>query len=306
MSMFFNKVKHWRFLKMATHTFTPHPIFAALLKAGNELGGVQWQSESEMQRYFLSKLYYPHLSEIEQFSDTELRSWVSEVADELNKILSTEGFDIQLDELQNNEIGVVAILNLLIEWLERGAPVSIRNSNGVYPGVKIQQERIDGHDTFIPYYNSHYSHPIAMISAKNGDTVWMTVADKEIAGFELFKHIEQIRNNLFVYPEQTFVHFPMIDLDHQSDISWLIGLPHTGDGHITQAMQQTKFKMNERGAHLKSAVAIATLRGMIPRASEIIIDKPFYLWIERPNVKLPIICAYMDYDVWKDPKGLSM
>ena len=292
---------------MATHTFTPHPIFAALLKAGNEFGGVQWCSESKLQKYFLSKLYCPHLSEIERFSDTELRSWVSEVADELNKILSTEGFDIQLDELQNNEIGVVAILDLLLKWIKRGVKIDIQGLNNiVYPGVKIQQERIDGRDTFISCHSTNHKHPIAKVSTKNGDTVWMTIADEEITGFELFEHIEQIQKNISVNSRRTFVHFPMINLDNQPDTSWLVGLPHTGGGCITQAMQQTKFKMNEEGAHLKSAVAIATLRGIAPKESGITINKPFYLWIERPNVKLPIICAYMDYDVWKDPKDLNM
>jgi hypothetical protein len=294
---------------MTTQTFTPHPIMAALLQASHSLGAVQWSANTSLQEYFI-KLYNSNLDDIEHFSDTELRSWASESARELNKILSNEGFDIQLDELQNNEIGVVSILDILLKWLKIGQELPINgHDEHKYPGVKIKSEFVENRSTFLAGINSkEYTQQIAILNTTNGDVVYMTIADKgELKGFELLEHILSIKKNIEPDIRPKFVHFPMIDLNHQPDISWLIGLPHSGGGYITQALQQTKFKMNHEGAHLKSAVAIAVMRSLSPQIeSGIIINTPFYLWIERPSVKLPIICAYMDYDVWKDPSSLDM
>ncbi len=292
---------------MATHTFVPHPIFEALLKASRELGGVQWNSISEIQKYFLSELYNPHSVEVGKFSSEELRSWASEVADELNKILSDEGFDIRLDELQENEIGVVAILDILLDWLKEGIKLKLYSDDIAYPGVRINSSMVEGYSTFLSGVNcKNYDQRIAMLRTQKNDVVYMAIADKELGDFKLFKHIMNIRQNIAPDVRPVFVHFPMIDLDHQPDVNWLVGMPHTGGGQITQAMQQTKFKMNEKGAHLKSAVAIVAKRGMSPAEHGIVIDKPFYLWIERPGIELPIMCAYMDRDVWSDPGNLDM
>jgi len=230
---------------MATHTFVPHPIFAALLKASHALGGVQWISNTEKQKFFLAELYNKHLQDVEKFSESELRSWASEKARELNQILSDEGFNIQLDELQNNEIGVVAILDVLLEWLKEGQKLELFSNDTTYPGVKMDNSHVNGLHAFLSGVNrTDYAQQIAMLPTKNGDVVYMTIADKELDGFELFKHIMDIRQNIVHDVRPEFVHFPMINLNHQPNISWLIGLPHTANGHITQAMQQTKFKMN--------------------------------------------------------------
>ena len=79
----------------------------------------------------------------------------------------------------------------------------------------------------------------------------------------------------------------------------------TGDGDsISQALQQTKFKMNQFGARVKSAVAIAVSRAM-SREVGLDIDQPFYLWIERDGVTVPVMYAYLDQEDWKDPGNLS-
>ena len=94
--------------------------------------------------------------------------------------------------------------------------------------------------------------------------------------------------------------------------SWLIGMRTTmGEGHqeavISQALQQTKFKMNQLGARVKSAVAIGISKtsASIEILEPIIINKPFFLWIERPGLSFPLMYAYIDEANWKNPGDLS-
>ena len=35
------------------------------------------------------------------------------------------------------------------------------------------------------------------------------------------------------------------------------------------------------------------------------IDKPFYLWIERPGMSIPLFTAYIDPIDWKKPDTLT-
>jgi len=69
---------------------------------------------------------------------------------------------------------------------------------------------------------------------------------------------------------------------------------------ITQALQQTKLRMNEEGARAQSAVAIGVLRGCLP-TYDYVIDWPFLFWITRPGISKPLFVAYVTEDDWKNP-----
>ena len=58
--------------------------------------------------------------------------------------------------------------------------------------------------------------------------------------------------------------------------------------------------MDLTGVKVESGVGMTMkYRGMGPRAY--MIDKPFVLWIERPNVKVPIFAGILAEDCWKEP-----
>ena len=74
------------------------------------------------------------------------------------------------------------------------------------------------------------------------------------------------------------VRFPMVDLDITNDIGWLKDMSTATKNRdipaeITQAVQQIKIKMNEKGARFQSATAMAvTLKCVnIPKEDLIII-----------------------------------
>lgn len=199
-------------------------------------------------------------------------------------------------------------MDILLKWAQEGTPTTIKYDNQEFPAVSMAKNGFE-----VSQSNS-YGEPILKLTSKNGDIVYITIAEKSLGSFELLEFIQALskvpKNE--ITQEYTKTTFPMVDLNHKTDISWLLGLGtyklrNEGFYAITQALQQTKFKMNEKGARAQSAVAIAIEKACIePEPLKILeIDKPFYLWIERPGMNLPIFTAYIDSSDWKNPGMLS-
>jgi len=277
------------------------PIIKALCVASQFLSidPSAWMAVNATQTHFLQH-HFSKRTELSKFANDELKAWASWDADELNAILKKEGFAIKLEPFDSKTFGVVSILDLMVEWQYKGEKSTIESNATNYPGVYMKK----GFQTFD---SSAHAEPIICITTKSGDKVYMTVADSSVENFELLtliKHIKAQMHQNYIYD---FIEFPMIDLDQTADIAWLLGMELTKNWYISQALQQTKLKMNEVGAHVKSAVAIAVTLKCCPRPSEgIIINKPFYLWIERPGLTEPLFAGYITQENWKDPQGLDL
>lgn len=292
-----------------TQTITLWPIIKALLQAALFLSpgtstppenwNKQWQPANETQQLFVHN-YLAQYTDISKFKPDELKAWASKNYQELNDILAKEHFAIRLEPFPTNGFGMVAILDVMMEWLAPGTSKKITTKdNKTYAGVEIERG-------FTIFTSSHHAHPIACIQTKSGDTVWFTIADKTRSNFDLLQYIHTIANNIQEDNQYQSVMFPKIDLDQQPDITWLLRMSYAGY-FIAQAKQQTKLKMNEFGAHVKSAVAIAMMRSMPPTNKKVLmIDQPFFCWITKPTISIPIFAGYLDTDVWKDPKSLDM
>ena len=76
---------------------------------------------------------------------------------------------------------------------------------------------------------------------------------------------------------------------------------------ITQALQQTKLRMNDTGGRCESAAAVAACLESCSIGPEnpYIIDKPFLLWLERPSLSQPLFALHLCEDVWKLPENLD-
>lgn len=305
---------------MGSKTAVLAPIMSALVKTEDKLGPDRvWRAVNAAQQRFLRE-YFSKRDELCNFSPKELRSWISDNADELNTLLTKEGFSIKLFPLNQNEYGVVSILDVLVEWVKEARKKEIFYNGKYYPGVSMKPStRTDSGylSVFTAYEIPDNPNPIACVHTKSGDKVYITIAPDNAGEIDLIEGIDLIRirrrselDQVYYYD---FLEFPMIDYDQETDISWLIGLQTTdqngGDWFIAQAKQQTKFKMNQLGARVKSAVAIETRYGCSltpPPPSILRIDKPFYLWTERKGSTIPIMYGYFDVNDWKDPKSLDM
>lgn len=149
-------------------------------------------------------------------------------------------------------------------------------------------------------------HRVA-IDCENKDIVYMTRADRNLEGFNLLHHIQTLshQSTTDITRDYSGIIFPMVDINQNVDIGWLCGLTDSSRSwSIVQALQQTRFQMNEKGAAAQSAVAIhATYRSLSLPKPVFEIDGPFYLWIERPGMSMPLFTAYVDLDDCKEPKA---
>ena len=286
-------------------TIVMSPINGVLGKSEDILGKDRlWNPVNNEQYHFLTD-FFSKRDHLRGFSEKEFRNWVSRIASELNEVLRREGFDIQLQDFQDGEFGIVSILDVLVEWLVRGMKTEIYVNDTEYPAVRLENT------AFEPYTSFGHRHPIAMLYTKSGDKVYMTIADRPYRDFGLIDRINGIRGDLRRASRYDYLKFPMVNLNHQVDISWLKGMwtidANSGQrAEISQALQQVKFKMNETGARVKSAVAIGVRFVSALSNQPLVIDKPFFLWIEREGMSTPIIYAYIDQEDWKDPGNLDL
>jgi len=190
---------------------------------------------------------------------------------------------------------------------ERGEITTVYNEKGRFPAVSIKS---DGGNVGMFLNRGIHPFPIAKVGTKSGDMVFMSVLDS--IPRDTFAITEKV-DHLRTLTDQTpcgycdGVIFPMVDYNRQVDISWIQGMG-TGalpdDWYISQAIQQTIFRMNEKGAHAKSFQGFQGFQGSASVDRWVQIDKPFILWIERPTIQIPLFTGVFAEDVWKKPDTL--
>lgn len=300
-----------------SHTMVPMNIVNALVKAEDILGeGRVWGAQNPLQSQFLAQ-FFSERGALKCFTSDELRAWTDTVAENLNSILAKEGFNIRLDEFGEGEFGVVSVLDILVEWVKEGAQGTLRSLDGKsYPAACFGEpvRHLDGGKSVLVYEAfalDGASSDVALVRmhTKSGDTVSLIRADAEEEGFALIQKIDSLRGRSLreIYPDT--LTFPMLRYDAQKTLDWLVGMGTSARDSrtyvISQALQQTKFKMNHLGARLKDAVALSMRCTSFRKRIHLIFDQPFYLWIERPGLPVPILYAYFDQEDWADPGDLA-
>lgn len=286
-----------------TATSVLYPIVSALVSAEEELGPQRaWLAQNDAQHQFLELVHGPSRNEVNGIP--ELESLASQNIEAVNNFLRERGFTITLRPTgQAGDIGVASVLKLTLEWLLSGKGVELqaKGTTNVYPGVRLQEDAVE-------FFESPYHlHPIVQIFTRSGDEVFLTKVSGTVSESFLRAIAGHVLSELKSSKERyDGVIFPMIDLDMQPDISWLCGLSTVGkDGVpavISQAIQQTKFCMDEVGAKVESAVAMMVSRGIIIDAPQpYVINQPFLAIVKRPSLKQPIFIGYLDTDCWKKP-----
>lgn len=312
-----------------SYTAVLFPILSVLSVAENTfLGtGKEWITKNDQQSILMNDYYYPKRNELTFFAPDEMKSIASRKIAEVNRFLKDNGFEIQLEENTDDDFAVASILKIALKWKKEGTKCEITHEGNEYPAVRMERQ--------FRIYHVRTAHPVVSIYTENGDILNMTIAKgKPREGFELVSYIRSLSRRIqselcplvlhktldgLMYSDHYFtefkdvtfdyagVVFPMVDLKQQVDLSWLIGMGYPPDARISQALQETHFKMNEKGAIAKSAVAIAVkTECAAPTFKQpYIIDKPFYLWIERPGMSMPLFTAYITPADWKAPQNLD-
>jgi len=254
----------------------------------------------------------PQIDFLEMFEDLrglvgdipELTRMASFDVEEVNAFLRDNGFDIQLLGTLNRARGdfaTASILDLLVEWLEAGTETEVETPKGeVFPAARIKKD-------VVSYFRSGgNSEPVVCIDTKSGDKVYMTMLDdsQNLDLVELFLMEDFIPCSKF-----GDLVFPMVNLDYQPDISWLIGMHAQGeDGRpliVSQALQQTKLRMNHIGARVESAAAVTVVRMARMPKPDYVINRPFFVWFVRDGFPVPLFIGRIEKDCWANPGGLD-
>lgn len=282
--------------------FSPYTIPAGLNEASKFIGGdVRWAYENSMQEKLL-KIYGPTVKEEAGFIP-EIESIASKDVGEINRFLRERGFNIQLDPIQDPRgFAAAAVLKALLEWETKGGKHPLSTPDGkTYPGV-LMKKKVSCFGTG----TSH--HSVIRIPTKSGDLVYMTVAEKVPADeFELLDKIRQLEERVF-FRDHVEVLFPMVDLDIQGNLEWLQGMWTVSEKDqpwfISQALRQTKLRMNEVGVKIEEAIAFSVMRGGPSQTRRVIINEPFLIWATRHTLTLPLFAGYVTPEDWKEPAEL--
>lgn len=277
----------------------------AVLKQAEETMSLKkdWRYKNEEQKRFLKNFLAVCRSDI--IDEIELE--ISDNAEKINAFLEKKGFSIRLQPFPSNTFGFASVLDLIVEWLIPGEKVKIDAKNGgKYEGVRIKKEGVSFFESTV----SGYRYIIACFRTKSGDIVFITVPKGPLEGLDLIEMTDTISNHMDILPGvYDGVRFPMVDLDITNEIGWLRGMSTVNTrntpAEITQAIQQIKIKMNEKGARFQSATAMAvTLKAVMVPKQDLIIREPFLVWVERPDIEKPLMAAFVTEESWKNPGSL--
>ena len=294
--------------KAFTQTLTAFPVIGCLKAAETHLGSqLDWKPQSADQQEFLELFFGEGMSNVDLLGES-LKSIASTKLEDVCKWLDDNGYDVRPTvEPGPGGFVVASILDVLVEWMELGARRKITNENGTFDGVHLK--RSQGANVL---QNARvHNHSVVRIATQNGDRVYMTPVDGLPEGrFALESKIRSIMMGL-EHDDHRYngVVFPMVDYDRQPDMSFLQGMltETVPPGYyIVQAVQQTKFRMNEAGARVESAASMSMKpRGFSSEPPPLVIDQPFLLWIMREGVSIPLFGGIFAEDVWSDPKTVG-
>jgi hypothetical protein len=284
-------------------TVCPYPIIGAVREIDDVLGKNRvWHpakdtKQEPLQLEFLKK-FYAHRAVSELQTIPELEAIASFSAESINHWLAKRGSGTRLQRLPRGSFATACMLDVSSMWRTTGEVLRLPRMKT--PGVILKQD--------VQCFTSKAS-PIdtfARVMTSSGDIVSMAPfsAKSTMRPFDLIAMV----SNLNAKPCHDFegVHFPMVDLTEEQDISWLQGMHTTDTAHalwyIAQSFQRTTFRMNQYGARAKSDAVVTVTRGMVHTPKPMLmIDETFLVWIQRRNLTHPLFVGYITPEAMRDP-----
>jgi hypothetical protein len=265
----------------------------------------QWHPVNEYQKSFLPllELLRPHVPKLkaEGLLDAKV-SWVAQV---LNDWFAERGFSITLtDQGDPNTFYAGSIYEQLVYWLVPGERWQLKGLNG-----KTYQDAVQMEEGMTFYKSSKTAETIAAIATQSKDIAYMVMLDSPPKDpFALLQLAQTLEGSLSPAHGFGALYFPMVHIDHGTDMSWLVNMGTQRDSgqkaSVSEAKQQSILKINEKGALAKSAFGMGVTLEAFIQKRPLIINRPFLFWISRQGYPLPLFAAWADYTEWKDPGEL--
>jgi hypothetical protein len=248
----------------------------------------EWKPRTQRQKAFLKSFVG------EKMKDDSKASIIF-ASSGIQKFMESEGFQFKPIELSSSQFGLISMLNVLPEWSFSARTVNV---NG-YKGIEIERKKSHARIYSSPTKKNPETDLIIKVPInKSGDTVCMTAASNPLKGFDLFEEINRIKKGLipFSFEESYgYLRFPEVSLNQLHNFKWLGGLSLSVDGKKAEVL--TAFQ------HVKINLAIKETTPVLGepeyyKKKTYAIDSPFYLWVEKPNMVYPSLCAYVDQGDW--------
>ncbi|MBI4709377.1 MAG: hypothetical protein HY764_04205 [Candidatus Portnoybacteria bacterium] len=291
-------------------------IMYALAQLDDELGAVTWNSSNPQQEEFFKWLsqYRDCLKDIKG-----LEALASHFYKKLNEFLSERKFNPSVKPFDPTlGIGVVSVLDKLVKWLNGpGLIVEIPTVLGKKPGFELPPSGVK-----IYKVDAYSDMHLLELLTKSEDTLWIFAHDTTSSSEDGFirSDLDLARLSMVVMdsPRRNLTRqfagakVPMIDFDVEADLSWIIGADTVAKKEagmadeywfISQAKQQFKMRMDEKGARVKVATALVGLRSFSRDPKPFVVDRPFYGWWTQKGIPLPMAAFYADWDAMKKPAG---
>lgn len=284
-------------------TAVMYPIVSALIKAEEILGRNRlWRFEegNKLQERFLAEFFGPCRSE--RFSTEEMETIVAWEAEKINQFLAERNIDVRLKEFGPNSFGLASIQNMEVKWRTEGVATQLQDSTGKsFPAVNLVDDELQF------YRSDHHAHPICRVPTTSGYDVFMTKFDQSLEHFDLIAMAEELTlSRSPTYGEFGGLTFPMVDLNQEVDVSWLLNM-YTfrelgGRAFIAQALQQTILKLDRLGAKVRSAFTAETaLESKHIELPQMLIDSSFMCWFVRQHMRKPLFVGHITQDDWDQP-----
>ncbi len=294
-----------------TTTIVTYPIVGAIfaveefLKKKWQVTG--WEHQNETQKKFLTEILATCKKEIPKVQELEYIAHLD--VEVINEWLKHHGFSIQLKPTPTPGFSVASKLDLSGYWNTIASVTEIfTDDNENYPGIKMK-------GSYRFFQSKDVDNLIVQVDTETDDEVYLIMVDEVPTGFALVDFVERIQSQMEpAMIEYTDLRFPMIDLNQEGPLEWILRMrvnvddPSVQYHEIGQALQQTMIKMNEKGFRIKSAAAMQMVLGasLVHKHEPYIINKPFVMWVKRPTLSKPLFVGYFNRDVWKNPSDLEM
>ncbi len=272
---------------MNTKTECFYPLFGCLDEFEKNTGNSEWNPKNDKQYDIIEAKKAIKLDLI-----PELESISSEDVGVINKFLAKRGFNIRLSPEMLPGWAAASVLNVKTKWKNEAESTEFEKNGETFDAFTM--------DTGFTFYKNG----VIELITEGSDRLFLSMQSDIPEKLDLWISQQDVQNREYIYVNKIII--PKIEYDKEIDISWMIGMSNSNGDLISQALQQTKFKMDEKGSHLESAAAMYLITGSMS-VQEVIytVDEPFVLWIQRPGLKTPLLAAYFDKDVWVKSEQLS-
>ncbi|HVI69501.1 MAG TPA: hypothetical protein VM581_03515 [Magnetospirillaceae bacterium] len=221
----------------------------------------------------------------------------------LNSFLEAHGFSPLFTPFPQSDVGITAILDAPMKWVEAGERTTITRMAGsqqaTYPAFKLKSTGAKRQHLFDagPFTDR------VVIKTQNGHFVYLGMLPEDMEGPRDGAAVLKLaRQMLGARTQDTHdpagVILPMISFDNVSELPWLNGLAVGKSDTLNQCRQHVKFYMNEIGARISAAFAGVMFRSAPP--APYVINQHFVLAIADDTTPTTVLYLHPD-DSWAEP-----